>query len=112
MEENFYSENRYDEFFTDSTRIFVLADEFSASASECLIGAMVSFGAVDYADIFVRKEGGVAKTYGKGIMQTSYVSPQGSALKLTTAEIFWPNGKSIHGVGVTEKDGAVGISAA
>ncbi|MBR7186254.1 MAG: hypothetical protein IKD43_02035 [Clostridia bacterium] len=111
VEENFYSENRYDEFFTDSTRIFVLADEFSASASECLIGAMVSFGAVDYADIFVRKEGGVAKTYGKGIMQTSYVSPQGSALKLTTAEIFWPNGKSIHGVGVTEKDGAVGISA-
>ena len=47
----------------------------------------------------------VYKTYGKGIMQSTYVNVDGSAVKLTTAEIFWPiSYTSIHKVGVIGKD--------
>ena len=46
-------------------------------------------------------------------MQTSYSNPStGEAVKLTSAQIFWPNGNSIHGKGVTTDDGAVAVSAA
>ena len=43
------------------------------------------------------------KTYGKGIMQTTYTNVlTGEAFKLTTAVIRWPvSDICIHGVGVT-----------
>jgi C-terminal processing protease CtpA/Prc len=46
-----------------------------------------------------------ASTYGKGIMQTTYTNYlSGEALKLTTAFIYQPDGKtSIHGKGITAK---------
>ena len=46
-------------------------------------------------------------------MQTHYENSNGSTLKLTSAEIFWPkSNKSIHGVGVTpQNDGAIAISS-
>lgn len=95
------------------SRVLVLADENTASASECLIGALVDYGTISYQDIFLRKNAkGVAKTYGKGIMQTSYKGLFGGALKLTVAEIFWPlSHRSIHGVGVTPSDGANAVEA-
>ncbi len=101
--------NDFSEYFAPDAKIWVLADENTASASECLLGSLISYGTVSYGDIFLRKE--TAKTYGKGIMQSSFTGPQGEVLKLTVAEIFWPNGTSIHGKGVTGGDGAVLIDA-
>ena len=104
--------NYFSNYFSQDSRVYVLADENTASASECLIGALVDYGTIGYGDIFLREDaGGTAKTYGKGIMQSHFQSANGAAMKLTTAEIFWPSGKSIHGVGVIPQDGAVPIRA-
>lgn len=103
--------NDFYEYFTDSSKIRVLADEFTASASECLIGAMIDYGTISYADVFLRKEGGIAHSYGKGVMQSAFRTSDGNAMRLTVAEIFWPKGRSIHGTGVTEEDGCTAIEA-
>lgn len=103
--------NTYGNYFGDNAHIYVLADENTASASECLIGALVSYHSVAPEDIFLRAEDGVARTYGKGIMQSHFTDLSGNALKLTTARIYWPNGTTIHGKGVTEEMGARALSA-
>ena len=102
------SRNVYGEYFYEDSRIYILADDGSASASECLIGAMVDYGAVNFGDICLMERNGVAKTDGKGIMQTTYyLGVKLDAVKLTTAEICWPvSGRSIHGRGVLPEDGA------
>jgi len=41
------------------------------------------------------------KTYGKGIVQSVFDLKDGTCLKLTVSEYFTPNGRSIHGKGVT-----------
>ena len=48
--------------------------------------------------------GYVYRTYGKGIMQTTFENiTGGDAIKLTTAKIYWPNSNvSIHGVGINK----------
>lgn len=118
--------NLYYDYFTDESRICVLADDGTASASECLIGCMVDYGAIEYGDIYLSErvekvvENGAtkyvrrAKTYGKGIMQSYFsrnVLKTSETLKLTTAEVLWPiSGKCIHGVGVTSADGAKTIA--
>lgn len=100
----------YSNYFTANSQVYVLADENTASASECLIGALVDYGTVPFDHIYLREdEDGVAKTYGKGIMQSSFQHYTGAAVKLTVAGIFWPNGNSIHGRGVTKDDGAHGV---
>lgn len=105
------SDTDFSAYFTSDSRVTLLADENSASASECLIGALVDYKTIGYGDIYLRAETG--RTYGKGIMQSTYRDLHGNAMKLTVAEIFWPvSGKSIHGVGVTVSgDGAVAIEA-
>lgn len=104
----------YKDYFVDDSHISVLADEYTASASECLIGALIDYKTIDYSDIYLREnENGVAKSYGKGIMQTHFEDKYGNTLKLTSAEIFWPkSNKTIHDVGVTPQDGAVAIPSA
>ena len=103
------SGNWYGEYFSADSKIYLLADDGTASASECLIGAMLDYGACGYEDICLSYRGGMAKTYGKGIMQSTY--PFGlignvDAIKLTTAKIYWPvSGNCIHGVGVTVENG-------
>ena len=92
-------------------KIVVLADENSASASEALIGAMLDYdkksarGAVCVILSPSQNEKGetVFKSYGKGIMQSTYLNPlSGEAVKLTTAKIKWPVSEiCIHGKGVT-----------
>ena len=105
--------NDYSAYFTDESRITVLADENSASASECLIGALIDHGTIGYEDIYLRRDAdtGVCRTYGKGVMQSTFSSLSGDAFRLTVAEIFWPNGNSIHGTGVTAEDGANPVDA-
>ncbi|MBQ9727981.1 MAG: hypothetical protein IJV85_00110 [Clostridia bacterium] len=101
-------ENVYDEYFSAESRICVLADRSTASASECLIGCMVDYGTTAYGDICLFTVDGTAKTFGKGIMQNTYPLQilKGNAIKLTTAEIRWPlSGHSIHGRGILPEDG-------
>ena len=104
--------NCYDEYFTAESRITVLADNHTASASECLIGCMYDYGTIDYGDICLSQRDGVAKTYGKGIMQTTYpfITAPG-AVKLTTATVHWPvSNRCIHGRGILPEDGALQVA--
>lgn len=103
----------YYDYFNANSQVYILADENTASASECLIGALVDYGTVPYNHIYLREdESGIAKSYGKGIMQASYQHYTGAAMKLTIAGVFWPlSNRSIHDVGVTSADGARGISS-
>ncbi len=95
------------------TKVSVLADNGSASASEALIGVLIDNGVIDYGDIYISDfgeeylafsgtENKNKRTYGKGIMQTTFVNHStGEALKLTTAKIYWPKGLiSIHDIGL------------
>ncbi len=71
--------------------IVVLVNEYSASASEILTGAL--------------KDNGEAKivgtiTYGKGVIQNVFQLKDGSALKLTIAEYYTPNESKINKVGI------------
>lgn len=108
--ENFYTENAcYNQYFNENSKIKVLADSSTASASECLIGCMLDYGAITYADICLSERSGIAKTYGKGIMQSTRpfsILGNSDAIKLTTAQIYWPKSENcIHGRGVLPEDG-------
>lgn len=94
-------------------KVSVLADNGTASASEALIGVLIDNGVIDYGDIYVSDFGDKylsfsgtteknCRTYGKGIMQSTFVNNRThEALKLTVAKIYWPKGEtSIHGVGL------------
>lgn len=88
------------------TPVYLLANDNTASASEALIGILVSYDILKYENIFLSKYGDLpARSYGKGIMQSVFTNFNGERLKLTIAGIYWPNGKTIHGVGLTESDG-------
>ena len=95
-EQSFYMDKTKKNNFIEN--IVVLANNGTASASECLIGAMLHYGENFSIDNLI-VEGG--KTYGKGIMQTTYMLSNGGALKLTTARIFQPDKTTcIHGTGI------------
>ena len=71
--------------------LVILVNEYSASASEILVGAL--------------KDNGRAKTvgtttYGKGVIQNVFSLVDGSVLKLTVAEYFTPNENKIHKTGI------------
>lgn len=69
----------------------VLVNGSSASASEIMTAALKEYGVATIIG---------ETTYGKGIVQTVIPLSDGSAIKLTTAKYFTPNGNDIHGVGV------------
>lgn len=70
----------------------VLVNENSASAAEIFAGAVQDYEVGTIVG---------TTTYGKGIVQSLYQLSDGSALKLTTAKYFTPNGNNIHKVGIT-----------
>ena len=71
----------------------VLVNGNSASASEALAGALQDRG-VGYLI--------GTTTYGKGIVQTTYpLSESGGWVKMTTGAYYTPNGRCIHGEGLT-----------
>ena len=72
--------------------IAVLVNGNSASASEIFAGAMQDYGKGKIIG---------TQTFGKGIVQTIKPLTDGSAVKLTTAKYYTPNGQNIHGQGVT-----------
>lgn len=106
------SRNLYGEYLT-GVEVYLLVNENTASASEALAGAMLDYGTLDYADVFVAGSDSSARSYGKGIMQTTYENLlTGEAVKLTTATIHWPQSDNcIHGKGLTSADGATAIPA-
>lgn len=86
--------------------IIVLANNKTASASEVLIGAMLDYDTQNKVTVvldgYLENGETVYRSFGKGIMQTTYLNLDGSAVKVTTAEIFWPKSNiSIHQKGVT-----------
>ena len=70
-----------------ATRVVVLTDEQSASASEILSGALQDW---DRAVIIGRQ------TFGKGLVQNGYYLTDGSMIRLTIARYFTPTGRSIQ----------------
>ena len=76
----------------DGAPIIVLVNGGSASASEIVAGALQ-----DHKRAVIMGE----KTFGKGSVQTILPMENGSALKLTTARYYTPNGTSIQAEGIT-----------
>ncbi|MBQ2701271.1 MAG: S41 family peptidase [Clostridia bacterium] len=74
-------------------KMVVLLNEFSASSSEILSGALQDHGAAKIVGV---------QSYGKGVVQ--YVLPvgeDGSGMQFTAAQYFTPNGNAVHKVGIT-----------
>lgn len=98
-----YTENnkgRDEEYFSSAEESYdkpytVLINEYSASASEVFAGAVQDYGFGTIVGV---------TSYGKGVVQSIFsikgVS-DGSAIKLTTAKYFTPNGRNIDGIGIT-----------
>ena len=96
-------------FNSQLQNIVVLADSGTASASECLIGAMLCYKdanfSIDNLLLTQNESRGDYSTFGKGIMQTTYPLLSGGALKLTTARIYWPDKETcIHGTGIVQNN--------
>ena len=72
--------------------IVILQNGYTASSSEVMIAALQ-----DYDKVLT-----VGTTsYGKFVMQEIHQFTDGSAVKLTTAQLFSPNGNSFNGSGIT-----------
>lgn len=69
----------------------VLINEGSASASEIVAGAVLDY---DRGELIGKK------TFGKGTVQTVIPLDDGSALRLTTARYYTPDGNFIHDQGI------------
>ncbi|MFC2020660.1 S41 family peptidase [Chloroflexota bacterium] len=76
---------------TTSLPIVALSDNFSASGSEVLIGALQDHGRATIAG---------TKTFGKGSVNTLNHLKDGSGLYITTARWLTPNGRLIEGEGI------------
>ncbi len=69
----------------------VLVNNYTASASEIVVGALKD----NKKAVIIGN-----KTYGKGVIQTLYKLSDGSAVKITTHEYFTPNKYKINGRGI------------
>ena len=72
--------------------LVILVNERSASASEVMAGAILDTGAGTLVG---------AQTFGKGVVQRPHGLRDGTAVILTIAQYFTPNGTFIHDVGLT-----------
>lgn len=82
----YYSDDNHTE-----VPLVLLVNEGSASASEVLSGAVKDMNAGTLVG---------AKTFGKGIVQNLYKLSDGSAIKVTVAKYYTPNGICIQGEGI------------
>lgn len=72
--------------------LVVLVNEYTASASEILSGAIQDHNKGTIVGV---------TTYGKGIVQRIFPLEDKSAIKLTICAYFTPSGKNIQGTGIT-----------
>ena len=72
--------------------LIVLVNEYSASASEIVAGAIKD----TRRGLLVGQ-----KTYGKGVVQKRFELPDGGAMSLTISTYYTPNGTSINDAGIT-----------
>jgi len=94
-----YTEDKYgkrDEYTCDGVRrlevpAVVLVNDYSASASEIMAGAMKDHGVATIMG---------TTTFGKGIVQRIISLSDGSAVKLTVSKYYTPNGNDIHEKGI------------
>lgn len=89
-------EGKRKEYTCDGSRelqipLVVLVNEYSASASEILAGAIQDYNKGTLIG---------TTTYGKGIVQRIHSLDDGTAIKLTVSAYFTPAGRNIHGVGI------------
>ena len=110
-----YTEDKYgerDEHFCSGEHpleipLVVLVNGESASASEIFAGAVQDYGIGTIVG---------TTTYGKGIVQSIMTLEDGSAVKLTVANYYTPNGNNIHKIGiqpdvVVEADAEISFAA-
>lgn len=71
--------------------VVVLTNEYSASASEILAGALKDNNRAKIVG---------TKTYGKGVIQTLHQLSDGSGLKITSEEYYTPNNEKINKIGI------------
>lgn len=71
--------------------LVILVNEYSASASEVLTGAVQDYGVGTVIG---------TTTFGKGVVQTMKPYEDGGALKLTTYKYFTPKGRDINKKGI------------
>ena len=71
--------------------LVVLVNNNSASASEIFAGAVQDYGLGTIIG---------ETTYGKGVVQRTFLLDDGSALKLTSEKYFTPKGQDIDGTGI------------
>jgi carboxyl-terminal processing protease len=69
----------------------VLVNQFTASASEITSGAIQDSGVGTLIG---------TRTFGKGVVQTIYPLPDGSAVKITTARYLTPHNRDINHLGI------------
>ena len=72
--------------------LIVLVNEYSASASEIVAGAIKD----TRRGILIGQ-----KTYGKGVVQKRYPLPDGGSMSLTISTYYTPNGTKINEVGIS-----------
>ncbi|MFA5385227.1 MAG: S41 family peptidase [Eubacteriales bacterium] len=92
-----YRDGQKDKYYTSGKKekwdlpVVVLVNEYSASASEILAGALKDYEKASLAGV---------RTYGKGVVQDVIPLQNGGALKVTVARYHTPDGYSIDKKGL------------
>ncbi|HAG10494.1 MAG TPA: peptidase S41 [Desulfotomaculum sp.] len=93
----FYRDGHKDKYYTSGDNekldlpVVILVNEYTASASEILAGAIRDYEKASLAGV---------RTYGKGVIQEVIPLQNGGALKITVAEYHTPDGYSIDKKGL------------